>query len=278
MAYISFKDVTFAYPGEKRNAIDNLNIEIEKGEHIALVGRNGSGKSTFARLLNGLNLPARGVVTVDGMTTSDKTRLFDIRKTVGVVFQNPDNQTVASIVEDDVAFGPENLGVPRKEIGERIEYALNAVGMAEYRKATPSRLSGGQKQRIAIAGVLAIKPSVIVMDESTAMLDPKGRKEVTDTVKKLHDENGMTVINITHYMEEAVSADKIFVMDGGKIVASGTPEEIFADREKLLALGLDVPLTVKIADALGKKGLKINGDVLTTEGLAEGICESLRNN
>ena len=278
MAYISFKDVTFAYPGEKRNAIDNLNIEIEKGEHIALVGRNGSGKSTFARLLNGLNLPARGVVTVDGMTTSDKTRLFDIRKTVGVVFQNPDNQTVASIVEDDVAFGPENLGVPRKEIGERIEYALNAVGMAEYRKATPSRLSGGQKQRIAIAGVLAIKPSVIVMDESTAMLDPKGRKEVTDTVKKLHDENGMTVINITHYMEEAVSADKIFVMDGGKIVASGTPEEIFADREKLLALGLDVPLTVKIADALGKKGLKINGDVLTKEGLAEGICESLRNN
>lgn len=278
MAYISFKDVTFAYPGEKRNAIDNLNIEIEKGEHIALVGRNGSGKSTFARLLNGLNVPARGVVTVDGMTTADKTRLFDIRKTVGVVFQNPDNQTVASIVEDDVAFGPENLGVPRKEIGERIEYALNAVGMAEYRKATPSRLSGGQKQRIAIAGVLAIKPSVIVMDESTAMLDPKGRKEVTDTVKKLHDENGMTVINITHYMEEAVSADKIFVMDGGKIVASGTPEEIFADREKLLALGLDVPLTVKIADALGKKGLKINGDVLTTEGLAEGICESLRNN
>lgn len=278
MAYISFKDVTFAYPGEKRNAIDNLNIEIEKGEHIALVGRNGSGKSTFARLLNGLNVPARGVVTVDGMTTADKTRLFDIRKTVGVVFQNPDNQTVASIVEDDVAFGPENLGVPRKEIGERIEYALNAVGMAEYRKATPSRLSGGQKQRIAIAGVLAIKPSVIVMDESTAMLDPKGRKEVTDTVKKLHDENGMTVINITHYMEEAVSADKIFVMDGGKIVASGMPEEIFADREKLLALGLDVPLTVKIADALGKKGLKINGDVLTTEGLAEGICESLRNN
>ena len=278
MAYISFKDVTFAYPGEKRNAIDNLNIEIEKGEHIALVGRNGSGKSTFARLLNGLNVPARGVVTVDGMTTSDKTRLFDIRKTVGVVFQNPDNQTVASIVEDDVAFGPENLGVPRKEIGERIEYALNAVGMAEYRKATPSRLSGGQKQRIAIAGVLAIKPSVIVMDESTAMLDPKGRKEVTDTVKKLHDENGMTVINITHYMEEAVSADKIFVMDGGKIVASGTPEEIFADREKLLALGLDVPLTVKIADALGKQGLKIKGDVLTTEGLAEGICESLRNN
>lgn len=278
MAYISFKDVTFAYPGEKRNAIDNLNIEIEKGEHIALVGRNGSGKSTFARLLNGLNVPARGVVTVDGMTTADKTRLFDIRKTVGVVFQNPDNQTVASIVEDDVAFGPENLGVPRKEIGERIEYALNAVGMAEYRKATPSRLSGGQKQRIAIAGVLAIKPSVIVMDESTAMLDPKGRKEVTDTVRKLHDENGMTVINITHYMEEAVSADKIFVMDGGKIVASGTPEEIFADREKLLALGLDVPLTVKIADALGKKGLKINGDVLTTEGLAEGICESLRNN
>ena len=278
MAYISFKDVTFAYPGEKRNATDNLNIEIEKGEHIALVGRNGSGKSTFARLLNGLNVPSRGVVTVDGMTTADKTRLFDIRKTVGVVFQNPDNQTVASIVEDDVAFGPENLGVPRKEIGERIEYALNAVGMAEYRKATPSRLSGGQKQRIAIAGVLAIKPSVIVMDESTAMLDPKGRKEVTDTVKKLHDEEGMTVINITHYMEEAVSADKIFVMDGGKIVASGTPEEIFADREKLLALGLDVPLTVKIADALGKKGLKINGDVLTTEGLAEGICESLRNN
>lgn len=276
MAYISFKDVTFAYAGEKRNAINKLNIEIEKGEFVALIGRNGSGKSTFARLLNGLNLPNDGTVTVDGMQTNDKSRLFDIRKTVGVVFQNPDNQTVASIVENDVAFGPENLGVDRKEIGERIEYALKAVDMLEYRKSTPTRLSGGQKQRIAIAGVLAIKPSVIVMDESTAMLDPKGRKEVTDTVQRLNSEQGITVINITHYMDEAVNADKVFVMDDGNVVMQGTPDEIFKRESELEALGLDVPYSLKIANELEKKGIKINKNALTIEGLAEGICESLR--
>ena len=265
MAFIQFENVSFKYNENTPFVVKNLSFTIEKGEHVAFIGRNGSGKSTTARLMNGLALPDKGKVIVDGIQTTQKNKLYDIRKTVGVVFQNPDNQTVASIVEDDVAFGPENLGIPRKEIRERVDFALQSVGMQDYAKATPSRLSGGQKQRIAIAGVLAIRPQVIVLDESTAMLDPRGRKEITGIVEKLNKEQGLTVVTITHYMEEAVNADRIIVMNRGEIAMQGTPQEIFSRGEELQSFGLDLPLACKVANALIQKGLPLPKIILNRE-------------
>ena len=226
MPLLQAENLTFSYD-KKHNVIKNVSLSVEKGEYIAVIGRNGSGKSTLAKLFNGLVKPDSGKLTVDGFDGNDKNSLFEIRKRVGVVFQNPDNQLVASIVEDDVAFGPENLGVPREEIGKRIDFALKAVGMEKFRHSSPTRLSGGQKQRIAIAGVLALMPEILVLDESTAMLDPQGRKEVLDVVEKLNKEKNVTVITITHYMDEVLNADKVFVLSDGEVVLTGTPEEIF---------------------------------------------------
>ena len=271
MPIISLDNVSYSYD-KVHNAVSGVNFTAEKGEYIAVIGHNGSGKSTLTKLLNGLLIPTEGTATVDGFSSADKKSLFEIRKRVGVVFQNPDNQLVASIVEDDVAFGPENLGVPREEIAKRVDFALSFVGMESFRKRTPSRLSGGQKQRIAIAGVLALLPEVLVLDESTAMLDPQGRKEVLDVVKKLNKEKNMTVITITHYMEEVVDADRVVVMDKGKIVMEGTPKQIFARRGDLELIGLETPLPTRIKDKLSKAGVVIDDDCLTRDGLLEGVC------
>ncbi len=273
MSVIRLKNVNFSYD-KINNVISDLSLEINKGEFVSVIGHNGSGKSTLAKLLNGLIKPDSGEIIVDGISSNGtKKELFEIRKRVGVVFQNPDNQLVASIVEDDVAFGPENLGVPRKEIAGRIDYALKAVGMEEFRKSSPERLSGGQKQRIAIAGVLALKPQVLVLDESTAMLDPKGRKEVLDVARKLNKENGTTVIAVTHYMEETLFSDKIVVLSGGKIVLEGSPKQVFENKEILLSCNLELPLSVVIKDRLNQEGLAIDNGVLTEEELLEAICK-----
>ena len=277
MSFIEVKNVKFRYPQTKKDALGGIELSIEKGEYVSVIGHNGSGKSTLARLMNGLLLPTEGEVLVDGFSTADKQKLFEIRKRVGVVFQNPDNQLVASIVEDDVAFGPENIGVPRKEIGERIDFALKAVGMEEYRKSTPSRLSGGQKQRVAIAGVLAIRPEMLILDESTAMLDPRGRKEVTEVVERLNRENGMTVLTITHYMDEVCRADRVIVLSDGQIVMQGTPEEIFSRAEELRRYELDVPVPVFIADKLRAGGMDLK-KVYFKEQLGEELCRSLPKN
>ncbi len=275
MPLLKVENVSYSYD-KKTKALKNVSFSAEKGEHIAVIGHNGSGKSTLAKLLNGLILPESGTVSVDGIFSSDKEKRFEIRKKVGVVFQNPDNGIIASIVEDDIAFGPENLGVPRKEIGERIDFALKSVGMEEYRNASPARLSGGQKQRVAIAGVLALKPEILVLDESTAMLDPQGRKEILSVVEKLKKEQGVTVITITHYMEEAAKADRIFVLSHGEIVMSGSPEEIFRDGEKLKSFGLELPYPAYIAQKLKEKGVPIDGAVLSESELAEKLVALCR--
>lgn len=271
MPIIELKNVSFSY--DKRiPALKNLSLSVCEGQYVAVIGHNGSGKSTLAKLLNALVLPDRGTVFIDGKDATDKKQTYDVRKKVGVVFQNPDNQLVASIVEDDVAFGPENIGIKREEIGERIDFALKAVGMEKFRKASPTRLSGGQKQRIAIAGVLALMPKVLVLDESTAMLDPQGRKEVLSVVEKLNKEQGVTVINVTHYMEEVVRADKVYVLNDGEIALQGTPEEIFSQKEKLKELGLELPIATVIADKLIEKGVRLPQGILTEERLAEELC------
>ncbi len=267
MALLSAKNVSFSYDKQK-NVIKDISLDVFKGEYIAVIGRNGSGKSTLAKLFNGLIKPDQGELTVDGFSVFDKKSEFEIRKRVGVVFQNPDNQLVASIVEDDVAFGPENLGVPRNEIGERIDFALKSVGMEKYRHSSPMHLSGGQKQRIAIAGVLALLPDVLVLDESTAMLDPKGRAEVLSVVKKLNKEKNVTVITITHYMDEVVEADRVVVMNEGKIALLGTPEEIFSNGKILESLGLEMPLCTNIGLKLG-----FGSNILSKEQLAEELCK-----
>ncbi len=267
MALLSAKNVSFSYDKQKK-VIDGFSLDIEKGEYIAVIGHNGSGKSTLAKLFNGLLKPDAGTLSVAGFSVFDKKSEFEIRKRVGVVFQNPDNQLVASIVEDDVAFGPENLGIDRDEIGKRIDFALSSVGMEKYRHSSPTRLSGGQKQRVAIAGVLALTPEILVLDESTAMLDPKGRAEVLSVVKKLNREKGVTVIAITHYMEEVVEADRVIVLSDGKIALSGTPEQIFKNKETLSALGLELPLCADIADKLG-----LGAGILNKERLAEELCK-----
>ena len=272
MALLEVKNLSYSY-NRQNQALKNVSFSVESGEYVALIGHNGSGKSTLARLLNALLTPVSGTVTVDGFSSDDKKALFEIRKRVGMVFQNPDNQLVASIVEDDVAFGPENIGVPRKEIGERIDFALNAVDMKEYAKSSPTRLSGGQKQRIAIAGVIALKPKILILDESTAMLDPAGRKEIAEVVKKLNKENGVTVIAVTHYMDEVLNADRVLVLSGGEIIKTGTPKEIFADSETLKKAGLTLPLATSISLKLKENGVPLKGEVLTAEQLGAALCE-----
>ena len=276
MEAVHFENVKYSYTENgKRFAVNGVTLSIEEGEFVAVLGRNGSGKSTLAKLINALLTPVSGKVEVFGMDTLDNKKTFEIRKNAGMVFQNPDNQTVASIVEDDVAFGPENIGVPREEIGERIGFALKAVGMEEYRTSTPTRLSGGQKQRIAIAGVLAIKPKIMILDESTAMLDPKGRREVMDVVKRLNKEENMTVILITHFMDEALEADRAIVMNQGEIVMQGTPEEIFRRSDELEIYNLALPRAAAIAKKLSAGGMPV-ATAFDAETVAEEICESLR--
>ncbi len=277
MTAIEFKNVHFSYEPEEKEVfssessfcLDGIDFSVQEGEFVAVLGHNGSGKSTLARLVNGLLTPTEGKINVFGLAAEEKN-LFDIRKQVGIVFQNPDNQMVASIVEDDVAFGPENVGISPEEIGQRIQFALQSVGMEEYRTSTPNRLSGGQKQRIAIAGVLALKPRLMILDESTAMLDPRGRKEVMDVVLKLNKEEKMTILLITHFPEEALLADRAIVMHQGKIVMEGKPEELLKKEEQLQKYALALPRMVKISRALKRGGLKV-ADCLTAEELANEI-------
>ena len=256
---------------ETNRAIDKLNLEIKEGDFVAILGHNGSGKSTLAKHMNAILLPTEGTVWVDGIVTTDEGKLLEIRKTVGMVFQNPDNQIVAAVVEEDVAFGPENLGVPSAEIRKRVDDALAAVNMTEYAEHGPHLLSGGQKQRIAIAGVLAMKPDCIVLDEPTAMLDPKGRLEVLETIHRLNKEEGITIVIITHFMEEAVTADRVVVMKNGIKLQEGTPREIFTQVDTLKDLGLDVPVAAEVASKLIQKGIDIPNDIITNDELGDAL-------
>ena len=258
--------------GKTFDALKDVTAQIKKGEFTAIIGTNGSGKSTLARHLNALLIPTEGELIVEGMRTSDAGCVWDIRQKVGMVFQNPDNQLVAAVVEEDVAFGPENLGVPPEEIRERVDLALEKVGMTSYRKQAPSMLSGGQKQRVAIAGVLAMKPDCIVLDEPTAMLDPKGRKEVMDTIHELNKTEGITIVLITHFMEEAVTADHILVIDKGVLKMEGTPREIFSQADRVTEIGLDVPVPADLARRLRKKGMAVSEKCMTDEELGEALC------
>lgn len=252
-------------------AIKDINITVKRGEHLVILGHNGSGKSTLAKLMNGLLLPTEGNVYVNNMNTKDEDKVWDIRETAGMVFQNPDNQMVATIVEEDVAFGPENQGIPPSEIRKRVDEALNIVEMTEYKKHAPHLLSGGQKQRVAIAGILAMKPDCIILDEPTAMLDPIGRLEIINTIKRLNKVEKKTIIHITHYMDEAVEADRVLVMEQGQIVMEGTPKEIFSQVEKVKGLGLDVPQVTELAYELRKEGINIPGEILTIEELVKAL-------
>lgn len=279
---IQFQNVSYRYEedeGEEKLplAVNDVSIDIKKGDFIAVLGHNGSGKSTLAKLSNSILIPESGRVLVNSMDTADDDLSYDIRRTVGVVFQNPDNQIVATIVEEDVAFGPENLGVPPEEIRKRVDDSLKAVGMYEYRGHEPHKLSGGQKQRVAIAGIIAMQPECIVLDEPTAMLDPKGRQEVMNTVMKLNREMGMTVVFITHFMEEAAKADRVIVMDNAKILLDGTPKEVFHEAELLNKIGLDIPESEKLARELIKSGININEDILTAEEFSDSILKLLRS-
>ena len=263
--------------GKTFDAMSDVTCTIPKGSFTAIIGTNGSGKSTLARHLNALYLPTAGEVIVEGMKTSDMEHIWDIRQKVGMVFQNPDNQLVAAIVEEDVAFGPENLGVAAEEIRKRVDYALEKVGMSAYRTHSPAMLSGGQKQRIAIAGVLAMHPDCIVLDEPTAMLDPLGRKEVMDTIHELNRSEGITIVLITHFMEEAVTADHVLVVDRTKLQMQGTAREVFSQADKLTAIGLDVPVAADLAHGLRKKGYEIPEDCMTDEELGEALCPYASN-
>ncbi|KPU26789.1 cobalt transporter ATP-binding subunit [Caloranaerobacter sp. TR13] len=267
---VKMDNVTYEYTNneeERIAAVKNINLEIHKGEFLVILGHNGSGKSTLAKLMNALLLPSEGKVYVNGIDTTDMKKIWDIRQIAGMVFQNPDNQIVATIVEEDVAFGPENQGIEPNEIRKRVDEALAAVEMSEYKEYAPHLLSGGQKQRIAIAGVLAMKPECIILDEPTAMLDPSGRKEVMNTIKKLNKNEKKTIIHITHYMDEAVEADRIIIMEKGQIIMEGTPKEIFSKVEKLKSMGLDVPQVTELAYKLRKEGIDIPADILTVEEL-----------
>lgn len=279
MAIIETRDLVFDYirRDEEGNvegittAVDNVSLSVKQGDFIAILGHNGSGKSTLAKHFNAILYPTEGTVFVDGMDTRDDEKLWDVRREAGMVFQNPDNQIIGQIVEEDVGFGPENLGVPTEEIWQRVEESLKAVGMYEFRKYAPGKLSGGQKQRVSIAGVIAMHPKCIVLDEPTAMLDPLGRKEVIRAVRALNDVEGITIILITHYMEEIIHADKVFVMDQGKVALQGTPREIFSQVEKLKELRLDVPQVTMLAHELKEKGLDIPEGILTKEELIEAL-------
>ncbi|WP_302550292.1 energy-coupling factor transporter ATPase [uncultured Dialister sp.] len=258
--------------GKKFDALSDVTASIRKGSFTAIIGTNGSGKSTLARHLNALLIPTDGEIYVEGMKTSDFSHIWDIRQKVGMVFQNPDNQLVAAIVEEDVAFGPENLGIAPEEIRKRVDVALEKVGMTAYRTHSPAMLSGGQKQRVAIAGILAMHPDCIVLDEPTAMLDPQGRREVMDTVHELNEKEGITIVLITHFMEEAVTADHVMVIDKGHLKMEGTAREVFSQAEKLTALGLDVPVAADLAHGLRKNGFHVPEDCLTDEELGEALC------
>lgn len=276
--FIKFDNVSFAYDSEEEQpirAVNDFSLAVPEGQFMAILGHNGCGKSTVAKLVNGILVPTKGKVTVAGMDTSDEDKTVDIRRNVGMVFQNPDNQIVATIVEDDVAFGPENLGVEPSEIRKAVDAALKAVGMYEFRKREPHRLSGGQKQRVAIAGVIAMNTKCIVMDEPTAMLDPQGRKEVIDTIMKLNKEFGITVILITHFMDEAVKADRVVVMDDGCIALDSTPKQVFRNVEKIKALGLDVPQATELVYRLRKRGMKLPDDILDENECAEAVLKLL---
>lgn len=259
--------------GNQVKALDGVDLSIEQGEFVAIIGANGSGKSTLARHLNCLLLPTEGRVEVGGLDTMEEDNMWDIRQQVGMVFQNPDNQIVAAVVEEDVAFGPENIGVPGPEIGPRVAKALAAVGMTEYAKHAPHRLSGGQKQRVAIAGIMALEPKCIVLDEPTAMLDPQGRKEIVSTVQKLNKEKQITIVYITHYMVEALAADRVVVMEKGHIRFMGTPREVFSRVDELEALGLEAPLAAKVASELRKSSVKLPSGIITDEELAQALCQ-----
>lgn len=281
MGIIKADDLVFDYirrdeEGNVENvteAVDHVSLDVEQGQFIAILGHNGSGKSTLAKHINAILKPTEGEMTVDGMSTSEEDNVWSVRQTAGMVFQNPDNQIVATIVEEDVAFGPENLGVPTNEIWERVNKALESVNMTMYRGYSPNKLSGGQKQRVAIAGVLAMKPKCIVLDEATAMLDPLGRKEVMSAIIELNKVEKITVILITHYMDEAVLADKIFVMDKGKIAMEGTPRQVFSHVEEIRELRLDVPAATAMAYELRKAGYNIPKDILTRDELVEAVCQ-----
>jgi energy-coupling factor transport system ATP-binding protein len=276
---VQAKDLTFEYirRDEEGNvegittAVNNVNIDIKAGDFVAVLGHNGSGKSTFAKHLNALVMPTEGTVYVDGMDTKDAENTLKVRQTAGMVFQNPDNQIVGTLVDEEVGFGPENIGVPTEEIWERVEKSLKAVGMYKFRNASPNKLSGGQKQRVAIAGIVAMKPKCIVLDEPTAMLDPLGRKEVIHVLHELNKKEGVTIILITHYMEEVIDADHVFVMDNGKVVMEGTPRQIFSQVDKLKELRLDVPQVTELAYELKKEGLPVKDGIIRNEELVEEI-------
>lgn len=276
---VQAKDLTFEYirRDEEGNvegittAVDNVNIDIKAGDFVAVLGHNGSGKSTFAKHLNALVMPTEGTVYVDGMDTKDADNTLKVRQTAGMVFQNPDNQIVGTLVDEEVGFGPENIGVPTEEIWERVEKSLKAVGMYKFRNASPNKLSGGQKQRVAIAGIVAMKPKCIVLDEPTAMLDPLGRKEVIHVLHELNKKEGVTIILITHHMEEVIDADHVFVMDNGKVVMEGTPRQIFSQVDKLKELRLDVPQVTELAYELKKEGLPVKDGIIRNEELVEEI-------
>lgn len=277
---IKLDGVSFGYADpeteQKTKIFDNLSLSIEEGSFVAVLGHNGSGKSTLSRLLNGMILPDEGTVTVDGLSTADEQNMLDIRRTVGLVFQNPDNQIVSTIVEEDVAFGPENLGVERGKIISRVEKSLKAVGMLEYRRHATTKLSGGQKQRIAIAGILAMNPRCLVLDEATAMLDPRGRGEIISIAKRLNKEQGMTVVMITHYMDEAVDTDRCIVMESGKIILDGKPSEVFAKRDIIRKTGLTLPITCTLTEALSERGIRLSGDPLDESGMVEALSKLLK--
>lgn len=273
---IHIENLIYEYPQEEEKevlrAIRGISLDIERGSFIAIIGRNGSGKSTLAKLLNGLFVPTEGIIYVEKWNTADDKHIWDVRQTAGMVFQNPDNQLVSSIVEDDVAFGPENIGIAPDEIRSRVDNALEAVHMGEYKLKAPHMLSGGQKQRIAIAGVLAMKPKCIIFDEPTAMLDPRGREDILKIIKKLNDE-GITTILITHFMDEAVQADRVIIMNDGEIVLDGSPMEVFSQAEKIMKVNLEVPIAVELAGRLRKRGIKIPGNVVTVEDMVNFICQ-----
>ncbi|MFR2664822.1 MAG: energy-coupling factor transporter ATPase [Clostridium sp.] len=274
---IECRNLIFKYTAgenqEEKIAINDVNFQIKEGEFIAILGHNGSGKSTMAKHMNALLIPTEGKMLVNKMDTSDMNNLWNIRETAGMVFQNPDNQLVATIVEEDVAFGPENLGVPPEEIRKRVDEALERVGMSEYKRHAPHLLSGGQKQRIAIAGILAMKPKCIIFDEPTAMLDPSGRKEVLDTIIDLNKNYGITVILITHYMDEAAKADRIVVMDKGKLILDGKPRDVFSNVEKMKSIGLDVPQVTELSYELQKAGINIDTRILDVNEMVNAICQ-----
>ncbi len=279
MEMIKVKDLAFEYIRRDEDgnvesinrAIDNVSLEVKKGDFIAVLGANGSGKSTLAKHINAILYPTQGSIWVNGLNTAEEKNLWDIRQTAGMVFQNPDNQIIATVVEEDVGFGPENLGIPTEEIWKRVEKSLEAVGMLEFRNSSPNKLSGGQKQRVAIAGIMAMKPECIVLDEPTAMLDPNGRKEVIATVRELNKTENVTVILITHHMDEVIYADKVFVMEKGNVVMEGTPREIFSRVEEIKKYRLDVPQVTELAYELSKAGLNLPAGVLTVDELVQSL-------